>query len=41
MASFKERKVIAVEEPQFVKTLFSDIRFSVLWVVLRVWLGWQ
>lgn len=41
MASFKERQVIAVEEPQFVKTLFSDIRFSVLWVVLRVWLGWQ
>lgn len=41
MISFKERQISSVEEPQFIKTLFSDVRFSVVWLVLRVWLGWQ
>ncbi len=35
----KQNRVIT--EPQFVKTLFGDARFSVLWLVVRVWLGWQ
>ena len=38
---FKEKHVRGVEEPEFVKVLFSDVRFSVLWLVIRVWLGWQ
>lgn len=35
----KQSRVI--EEPQFIKSLFSDARFSVLWLVARVWLGAQ
>lgn len=35
----KQHRVI--EDPNFVKLLFSDARFSVLWLVVRVWLGWQ
>lgn len=35
----KQHRVI--EEPHFVKFLFSDARFSVLWLAIRVWLGWQ
>jgi thiosulfate dehydrogenase [quinone] large subunit len=30
-----------IEDPAFVRTLFSDARFAVLWLVLRVWLGYQ
>lgn len=42
MASFfKMEKVHNVDEPQFVKTLFNDRRFSMFWIVVRVWLGWQ
>lgn len=42
MASFfKMEKVQNVDEPQFVKTLFNDRRFSMFWIVVRVWLGWQ
>jgi len=37
----QERPRQRVEEPAFVKMLFSDVRFSILWLVLRVWLGWQ
>ncbi|MCC6612924.1 MAG: DoxX family membrane protein [Anaerolineae bacterium] len=35
----KQNRVIS--EPQFVKTLFGDARFSILWLVVRVWLGYQ
>ena len=38
---FKQERVSGIEEPAFIKTLFSDVRFSVVWLVLRVWLGWQ
>lgn len=42
MASFfKMEKAHSVDEPQFVKTLFNDRRFSVFWLIVRVWLGWQ
>ncbi len=30
-----------IDEPGFVKTLFSDPRASVIWLIIRVWLGWQ
>lgn len=35
----KQQRVI--EEPAFVKLLFNDARFAVLWLVVRVWLGIQ
>jgi len=35
----KQSRVI--EEPPFVKSLFGDARFSILWLVVRVWLGYQ
>jgi thiosulfate dehydrogenase [quinone] large subunit len=38
---FKREHLIGIEEPDFVKTLFNDVRFSVLWLVVRVWVGWQ
>jgi thiosulfate dehydrogenase [quinone] large subunit len=30
-----------IDEPGWVKTLLSDPRAAWLWLVLRVWLGWQ
>lgn len=30
-----------VEDPPFVKFLFTDTRMSVLWLAVRVWLGMQ
>lgn len=35
----KQHRVI--EDPKFVTRLFTDARFSVIWLVARVWLGWQ
>lgn len=35
----KQERVI--EEPKFLKMLLNDARFSILWLVVRVWLGWQ
>lgn len=35
----KQKRVI--DDPKFVQTLFTDARFSILWLVVRVWLGWQ
>jgi thiosulfate dehydrogenase [quinone] large subunit len=29
------------EDPKFVKMLFGDARFSVLWLIVRVLIGWQ
>lgn len=37
----KRQQNRVIDEPNFVKMLFSDARFSVLWLVVRVWLGWQ
>jgi thiosulfate dehydrogenase (quinone) large subunit len=28
-----------IEDPNFIKVLFTDARFSVLWLIARVWLG--
>lgn len=30
-----------IQEPSFVTALFNDKRFAVLWLIVRVWLGWQ
>lgn len=30
-----------IRDPKFVSVLFSDPRFSILWLVIRVWLGLQ
>ena len=35
------RKGQALEVPSFINLLFSDKRFSVLWLAVRIWLGWQ
>lgn len=35
----KQHRVI--EEPKSIKMLFNDARFSILWLVVRVWLGAQ
>lgn len=37
----KRRQHRVIEDPKFVQVLFNDVRFSVLWLALRVWLGWQ
>jgi thiosulfate dehydrogenase (quinone) large subunit len=37
----KHKQHRVIEDPQFVKTLFTDARFSVFWLLARVWLGWQ
>lgn len=41
MQQIVTKKGTVVQDPQFVKTLFNDRRFSILWLVLRVWLGYQ
>ncbi len=35
------RKGRPLEAPSFINAIFSDKRFSILWLVVRVWLGWQ
>jgi thiosulfate dehydrogenase [quinone] large subunit len=35
------RKGQTLETPSFINTIFSDKRFSILWLAVRVWLGWQ
>lgn len=35
------RKGQPIETPPFIKMLFTDKRAAVLWLIVRVWLGWQ
>ena len=35
------RKGQTLETPSFINMMFSDKRFSILWLAVRVWLGWQ
>lgn len=35
------RKGQTLETPSFINMIFSDKRFSILWLVVRVWLGYQ
>ncbi|MAS34503.1 MAG: DoxX family protein [Anaerolineaceae bacterium] len=30
-----------IEEPGIVKDLFNNPRYAIIWLVVRVWLGWQ
>ena len=39
LLSRKQTRVI--EDPPLAKFLFTDARMSVVWLVVRVWLGWQ
>lgn len=41
MAAVVAHKGKVVSEPSFVQTLLNDPRAGWLWLVLRVWLGWQ
>lgn len=42
MASYvNTRKGQVLETPSIINMLFSDKRFSVLWLAVRVWLGWK
>lgn len=35
------RKGQTLEVPSFINFLFNDKRLSILWLVVRVWLGWK
>lgn len=35
----KQKRVI--EDPSFAKFLFTDARMSVVWLVVRLWIGWK
>jgi thiosulfate dehydrogenase [quinone] large subunit len=40
-SSILTRNVQPLETPSFIHFLFNDRRASILWLVIRVWLGWQ
>src|SRR5512143_3199861 len=35
------RKGQKLEPPSLINAIFTDKRFSILWLAVRVWLGWQ
>lgn len=37
----KQKQTRVIEEPNFIKQLFNNPRFSVIWLAVRVWLGMQ
>ena len=39
LLTYREKRII--HDPQFANTLFGDTRFSVLWLIIRFWLGFQ
>lgn len=39
--SILTRKFQPIETPPFISFLFNDRRASILWLAVRVWLGWQ
>ena len=41
MTQLKTYKGEVIEDPQSIKFLFSDPRAGWLWLILRIWLGWQ
>ena len=41
MKSITTRKGMVVQDPPLARTLFSDTRMAIVWLVLRVWLGYQ
>jgi thiosulfate dehydrogenase [quinone] large subunit len=40
-SSILTHKDQSIETPSFIGFLFNDRRASILWLALRVWLGWQ
>ena len=41
MAQIKTRRGELVQDPSFVQKLFGDTRFGLLWLLPRLWLGYQ
>ena len=41
MSAVITRKGTVVQDPSFVVKLLSDTRFGLLWLPIRIWLGWQ
>ena len=41
MENIITRKGTVVQDPPFVHKLLNNTRFAPLWLILRVWLGWQ
>ncbi len=41
MAKLTTRRGEVIDDPKIVKTLLNDPRAGWVWLVLRVWLGWQ
>jgi thiosulfate dehydrogenase [quinone] large subunit len=41
MAQIKTRRGELVQDPPFVQKLLGDTRFGWLWLLPRIWLGWQ
>ena len=41
LEQLKQKQHRVIDDPQFVKILFTDARFSLLWLAARVWLGYQ
>lgn len=41
MAKLTTRRGEIIDDPKLVKTLLNDPRAGWLWLILRVWLGWQ
>ena len=34
-------ETVHIEEPRIAKILFASTQFAWLWLVLRLWLGWE
>ncbi len=41
MSAVITRKGTVVQDPPFIVKLLSDTRFGLLWLPIRIWLGWQ
>jgi thiosulfate dehydrogenase [quinone] large subunit len=41
LALLKGKQKRVIEDPNFIKFLFNDARMSIIWLVIRVWLGYQ
>lgn len=40
-APLTRREVVRLEDPPVARLLFEDVRLSWIWLILRLWLGWQ
>jgi thiosulfate dehydrogenase (quinone) large subunit len=39
--TMKVQKKEIIEDPPFFRTLFNDVRLSWIWLILRIYIGWQ